>query len=114
MQAEKLTPQGAKCEVAKCVTGATGLCNNILLSEQIHSEIAIEALERQAAEEVAKIPRTPYKHFAEVDEFMQQFDPGVCMDRRKSLVLDGPSKFGKTLFAESLACLLYTSDAADE
>ena len=43
----------------------------------------------------------PFQEFAEVSEFLAQFDQ--CRHRYKFLVITGPSRLGKTMFARTLA-----------
>ena len=102
LEAGKVSSANAKTEVGKAVAGCVGATACFEKSVQLKEEGEIEKLERLAAEEVAKIPKSPWRSFPEVTTFEAQFAPERCLDRRKTLVLDGESYLAKTAFAMSL------------
>lgn len=94
--------EGARAEYCKTVAGAQSNLSNLRVIEEEQEQAMLEELERQAAEECAGCLDKPWKQYPEVQEFLAQFEPDVKLKRRKTLVLDGASKRGKTEFAKSL------------
>ena len=92
----------ARQEHAKCVVGAAAALHNLEVVCKEREEVELADLMKAAREETARCPKHPWKPLKRVREFNEQFDPGVCLKRRKTLVLDGPSRNGKSDFAKSL------------
>lgn len=69
--------------------------------ERVEREAQMRERRRQLLD---TIPKLPFKVYDEVESFKKQFEPEErCrLTRFKFLVLDGPSRMGKTRFAESL------------
>ena len=86
----------------KCFAGASANLQNLAAVEAATEEADLQRLVREAKEETKNVCDKPYKRKREVDEFQAQFAPEVVLKRRKILVLDGKSCFGKTECALSL------------
>ena len=101
-QAQKLTDAGARAEYVKCFSGAAANLHNLDVVKEEKQKASLAALVRQAQEETVGCCDKPWRHFDEVDLFEEQFTADARLKRRRILVLDGPSKYGKTEFAKAL------------
>ena len=99
---KKLTADGARMEYVKAVAGAASNLHNIAEVQKQQEEMELEAMVRQAQAEVCGVCSKPFRKLEIVDQFEAQFGPDAKLKRRKILVLDGPSQYGKTEFAISL------------
>ena len=99
LQASKMSAEQARNELIK---GAHRLPNHLPALERLKLEVAnLKVMNRieQKEEEFAKL-RKPFKSIAPVDKLIA--DLTVPRERRKFLVLEGPSRVGKTQYALSL------------
>ena len=103
-QLGKMSRDGYKKEVLRLKEGTGAILNEITNQENLERSSSIkQALD--AIEEAFKrnmLPSIPWPPV--VKEFMEQFRPcnfGV-LGRTKPLVLNGPTRFGKSVFAENL------------
>ena len=101
-EAGKLSVKLARQEHAKCVVGAASALHNLEAVCKEREEAELASLMAAANEEIKQVPMHPWRQLPKVAEFERQFDSGVCRKRRKVLVLDGPSRLGKSDFAMSL------------
>ena len=72
---------------------------NLDVLEKEREKLAVEAIMRERAHEIAKM-RKAFKPMPRVDAWVREL--AAPADRRKFLVLDGPSRMGKTAYAFSL------------
>ena len=101
-QAQKLTDDGARAEFLKCFSGAASNLHNLDAVEAATEEAALKAMVAQAEEETRGVCNKPWKQIPEVTRFQEQFQGDVILKRRRILVFDGPSQFGKTECALAL------------
>ncbi len=100
-QGDKLSPEAAKELYLKCKKHVKQYCDNVSAQVQMTQQNNLQ--ERQAAAQAAlRRMQRPRVYLEPVEQdFLPQFQ--VDMFRRRFLVLDGPTKLGKTMFASSLA-----------
>ncbi|CAE7495760.1 unnamed protein product [Symbiodinium sp. CCMP2592] len=100
-QGDKLSPESAKELYLKCKKHVKQYCDNVTSQVQMTQQSNLQ--ERQAAAQAALLRmHRPRVYLEPVEqEFLPQFQ--VDAFRRRFLVLDGPTKLGKTIFASSLA-----------
>ena len=99
VQAGKISVEAAKAEFIRCGNRLTQHLPNL---DRLRSElIALQLAETIAAKEAAfAAERRPFKKIKPVQKLVEDLD--VPRERRKFLVLDGPSRLGKTQYAMSL------------
>ena len=103
VEAGKLKVRLARQEHAKCVVGAASALHNLEVVCKEREEVEMQHLVAAARAETAKVKMHPWKRLRKVDEYNAQYDPEVCLKRRKTLILDGASRNGKSEFAWAMA-----------
>ncbi len=98
LQARKITTDTARGLLIQCCNASRWLKELDLLEEEQERQ-AVEAAVRSCQEALASKLHA-WKTFKEVDAWLQQYHE--LLHRYKFLVLDGPSRMGKTVFARTL------------
>jgi len=99
-QQNKITSETAASEYVQCKRHVQKYLENLEYQEKAERHGKLAALKRKADEDT-KFLMKKTRRLATVDEeFLPQFSRAML--RRKFLVLDGPSRLGKTLFTYSL------------
>ena len=105
-QQNKISSSAARLEYIQCKRHVQKYLDNLEYQQKAERASRLEALKRKADQDTERLMKRP-RRLATVDEdFIAQF--GEPLLRIKFLVLDGPSRTGKTLFAYSLAGLLFS------
>ena len=99
-QGEKISLADAKKLLIKTCSSSARCLADIHVLERAMEEDAMGSAEAAADRELSSTARS-FRRFAPVDAWMRGFDE--CAMRYSFLVLDGPSKMGKSQFAKSLA-----------
>ena len=99
MQAGKMSINNARDLLARCGNASRWLRELDNTEAEEEKRAVREAMAR--AEELLRPGLSAFKRYTVVDEFQAQF--GLALHRYKFLVLAGPSRLGKTVFARSLA-----------
>ena len=99
LQSKKLGADTARRELVQTTKSLTRHLPNV--EKLIQESIALELGDIIAAKEkILEKSRTPFRELPEVSALLK--DLQECRDRRKFLVLDGPSRMGKTMYVKSL------------
>ncbi len=99
LQSKKLDLDEAKSLVSKCVSGAHRTLQDLNLLETRLEQEALAKEKSTIQEQLAKSLLT-WRTYPQVHEWQQQFFQ--ILHRYQFLVLNGPSRLGKTVFARSL------------
>ena len=99
LQCKKMYAPVGRAELVKTSKCLTRHLPNLdrLVQESVALDLKAEISRK---EKILEQTRTPFKQFDEVLTLVQ--DLKECRERRKFLVLDGPSRMGKTMFVMSL------------
>ena len=100
LQADKLSFLQARALLCRCSSGVMRNLQELKAIEEEKERLLIDAKEADALASFRAYRRS-FKTYDVVDAFLAQFLED--MPRYKFLVLNGPSRLGKTLFARSLA-----------
>lgn len=105
-QGDKISKECAERHYMRCKRNIRAYCENIKYHTQMEQQRFIEQQKALAAEQLRPLQKDAVE-IREVQElFLAQFDQP--MHRRKFLVLDGPTRLGKTIFARSLFGAVHT------
>ena len=85
--------------ILKCVSGARRFVDEISLAEREIERRTVQ-IARESALSQLRTTVKPFKTFAAIEAWKSQY--GIMRWRYKFLVLEGPSRMGKTQFARSL------------
>ena len=103
-QTHKMTAEAYLAETLKLKQGSIGIVRELEHQLKLEQQHELES-ELHRIEQAFKIQRRPsIPHPVLVQEFMSQFrvENWGVLSRTKPLVLDGPTQFGKSTFAEGL------------
>ena len=100
LQSEKLTAAQARQLLCRCSSGVLRNLQELKAIEEERERLLTAEKEQQAIASF-RAYRRAFKSYPIVDEFLAQF--AHELPRYKFLVLSGPSRLGKTLFARSIA-----------
>jgi len=107
-QQNKISSSTARLEYIQCKRHVQKYLDNLDYQQKAERASRLEALKRQADQDTERLMKRPRRLATVEEHFIAQFAEPLL--RRKFLVLDGPSRTGKTLFAYSLAGAKCTLD----
>ena len=96
----KISFRAARKDLLSCVVDAKTNIANLEYVEMERVRCYEEEQHRQVLAKLATIER-PYRHLPDMDSWLSQYRDDRPMDRYKFLVLDGPSRVGKTRFVQN-------------
>ena len=99
-QCGKISSKTAAAEYLACKRNLQRYLDNLHYVSRAQKQVDLDTRKAKVAEELAGLIRAPKKIDVVEDVFRKQFSKP--MFRRSFLVLDGPSKMGKTMFAHAL------------
>ena len=107
-QQNKISSSTARLEYIQCKRHVQKYLDNLDYQQKAERASRLEALKRQADQDTERLMKRPRRLATVEEHFIARFAEPLL--RRKFLVLDGPSRTGKTLFAYSLAGAKCTLD----